>query len=293
MSNQQIRDTVFRDYFNNPTRLLSLGNALLGTDYKEPDQVVINTLEGSFYSNIKNDVSFLLGGHWIVLVEHQTTINLNMPLRFLFYISELFKKHVANMQKRLYGAELISLPAPEFYVFYDGEDTDFDHKILRLSDALSATDCQLELLVHCYNLNFGKCQELKEKCRYLQEYSIFSNMYKHYRQQGHDILHSTHLAVQYCKENNVMNDYIPHKESEVINMFGFEWNEDEYRKVLLEEGEARGLAIGEARGEAKGQTHGIVMSIRNLMKNMNLSAEKAMEALGISKDEYSKYMTLL
>ena len=92
-------------------------------------------------------------------------------------------------------------------------------------------------------------------------------------------------------------------------MFGFEWNEDEYRKYIMEESEARGVAIGEARGlalgeargkaigqsigQAIGQTNGIAISIKNLMKNMNLSAEKAMEALGISKDEYSKYMTLL
>ena len=293
MSNQQIRDTVFRDYFNDPVRLLSLGNALLGTDYKEPSQVIINTLEGSFYSNIKNDVSFLLGGHWIVLVEHQTTINLNMPLRFLLYISELFKKHVAAVEKRLYGAELIPLPSPEFYVFYDGKDTDFDHKVLRLSDAISSKDCRLELVVHCYNLNYGKCQQLKERCRYLQEYSIFSNIYKQYRQQGYDILHATRLAVQYCKENDVMKDYIPIKESEVINMFGFEWNEDEYRKYIMEESEARGEAKGKAIGQAIGQTNGIAISIKNLMKNMNLSAEKAMEALGISKDEYSKYMALL
>ena len=68
-------------------------------------------------------------------------------------------------------------------------------------------------------------------------------------------------------------------------MFGFEWDEDEYRKYIMEESEAKGKAIG--------QTNGIVMSIKNLMKNMNLSAEKAMEALGISKDEYSKYMALL
>ena len=76
-------------------------------------------------------------------------------------------------------------------------------------------------------------------------------------------------------------------------MFGFEWNEDEYRKYIMEESEARGEAKGKAIGQAIGQTNGIAISIKNLMKNMNLSAEKAMEALGISKEEYSKYMTLL
>ena len=76
-------------------------------------------------------------------------------------------------------------------------------------------------------------------------------------------------------------------------MFGFEWNEDEYREYIMEESEARGEAKGKVIGQAIGQTNGIAISIKNLMKNMNLSAEKAMEALGISKDEYSKYMALL
>ena len=37
-----------------------------------------------------------------------------------------------------------------------------------------------------------------------------------------------------------MKDYLRHNESEVIDMFGFEWNEKEEREALLEAGEARG-----------------------------------------------------
>ena len=36
-----------------------------------------------------------------------------------------------------------------------------------------------------------------------------------------------------------------------------------------------------------------ILNIKNLMKNMKLTAEQAMEALGIDKSEYNKYMTML
>ena len=38
---------------------------------------------------------------------------------------------------------------------------------------------------------------------------------------------------------------------------------------------------------------GIVDSIKNIMKNMKMSAEQAMDALGIPKSEHNKYMTML
>ena len=37
-----------------------------------------------------------------------------------------------------------------------------------------------------------------------------------------------------------MSDYLEHNESEVIDMFGFEWNEQEEREALLEDGKERG-----------------------------------------------------
>ena len=50
---------------------------------------------------------------------------------------------------------------------------------------------------------------------------------------------------------------------------------------------------GRAEGLAEGRQEAAVSNIRNLMKNMKLTAEQAMEALGIDKSEFSKYMTML
>lgn len=46
--NSRYRDSVFRSYFNEPVRLLSLCNAVLATQYTNSDELNINILEGIF-----------------------------------------------------------------------------------------------------------------------------------------------------------------------------------------------------------------------------------------------------
>ena len=68
-------------------------------------------------------------------------------------------------------------------------------------------------------------------------------------------------------------------------MFGFEWNEKEERETLIK--------IGEERGEERGRLEGKIEAIKELMRNLNLSPEKAMAALGIAPSEFSRYLTML
>ena len=281
MTNRKIRDTVFCHFMSNESHLLSLCNALNDTGYDESSDITINTLEGSFFSNIKNDISFLLNNLMVVLIEHQTTINPNMPLRFLSYVDELYKRYTSTSHKKIYGDDLLKIPAPEFYVFYDGNDISFEQQTLKLSDAFETQSDKLELTVHVYNLADGMNDELKRKCLPIGEYSIFSNAYKHFRQQKMEIDHAVDAAIKYCLENNVMVDYLKNNQKEVIDMFGFEWNEKEEREALLE--------IGEERGRLEGK----IESIKELMRNLNLSPEKAMTALGIAPSEFSRYLTML
>ena len=293
MINRKIRDTVFCRYIGTQPHLLELANALKGTQYQDSSMVNINTLEGSFYSNLKNDISFILDNMIVVLIEHQTTINPNMPLRFLSYVDEIYRLQIQSQQRKIYGRNLIKLPAPEFYVFYDGEDSSFDHETLRLSDAFLAPSYQLELTVNVYNLADNKSDKLKSLCEPLHDYSIFSNKYKQFKSEGLTIDEAVKAAVDYCLENNIMSEYLKNNEREVIDMFGFEWNEQEERKALLEAGEERGEARGRAIGEAHGKLLGTITSIKNLMKSTNWSAEDAMKAIGIAPSEYKQYMAML
>ena len=275
MTNRKIRDTVFCHFMSNESHLLSLCNALNDTAYYKSSDITINTLEGSFFSNIKNDISFLLDNLMVVLIEHQTTINPNMPLRFLSYVDELYTRYTSASHKEIYGCKLIKIPAPEFYVFYDGNDTSFEKQTLKLSNAFETQSDKLELTVHVYNLADGMNEELKRKCLPIGEYSFFSNAYKHFRQQKLEIDHAVDAAV----------------------MFGFEWNEKEEREALIEIGEERGEARGEARGlergRLEGKLEGKIEAIKDLMGNLKWSPEKAMTALGIAPSEFNRYLTML
>ena len=225
---------------------------------------------------VSNDISFILDTLIMMLIEHQTTLNPNMPVRLLNYVAELFKIYLEPEKRKMYSSSLIQIPAPEFYVFYDGDDTSFERKILKLSDAFKAPSDKLELIVHVYNLATGKNEALKSICKPLREYSTFSNHYKMLRKQGLDIDEAVRDTIRYCIDNNVMKDYLLHNESEVINMFGFEWNEKEEREALLEAGEARGIAIGRANGR--------IDSVRELLTKGILTMD-AVRASGCYSNE--------
>lgn len=61
---------------------------------------------------------------------------------------------------------------------------------------------------------------------------------------------------------------------------------------MMEERKA-GFKEGENHGIVKGRTEGVVSSIRNMMKNMGISLEKAMDVLQIPADERAKYIALV
>lgn len=111
------KDTVFRMFFKDKENLLSLYNAVNGTDYKNPEELEITTLENAIYMNMKNDISCVMD-FFLNLYEHQSTINPNIPLRELFYVSKILQGLIVN--KDLYSSRRIYIPIPRFYMFYNG-----------------------------------------------------------------------------------------------------------------------------------------------------------------------------
>ena len=122
--------------------------------YTDPELLEINTLENAIYMAMQNDVSFMIGLR-LSLYEHQSTFNPNLPLRYLFYISDLYSGMIDK--NKLYGSRKILIPPPEFVIFYNGIQDQPDRRILRLSDLYSIRDqhCKLELEAVMLNINLG------------------------------------------------------------------------------------------------------------------------------------------
>ena len=233
--NKQYRNSVFCSYFNEPIRLLSLCNAVLGTQYTDTNKLKINTLEGIFFDDQKNDISCTLGNYFLVLIEHQTSVNNNMPFRCLSYVAELLNKLVEDKQK-IYRKTLIKFPTPKFFVLYDGDEVEPLKKEMRLSDAFGGDDSSLELNVTAFNINRGLNQPLLQKCHYLDNYSILVDNVKRGITKGLTRREAIANAVKFCLANNIMSGYLEFHSEEVFNMLALQWDKDSAIKASFDDG---------------------------------------------------------
>ena len=114
-------------------------------------------------------------------------------------------------------------------------------------------------------------------------YKIFLNT------QGdrHHVSKSLANLMDYINNNEPNDDFTRSLQEEV------ELQRDDDGKRALYMTYNQTLMEMEEKGKIKGREEGKIELIKNLMKNMKLSAEAAMEAAGIPKKEFPKYMTML
>ena len=261
-ANRKYKDTVFRMLFDDKKAILELYNALNGTDYQNPDDLTVTTLENAVYMAMKNDVSFLLDER-MTLYGHQSTWNPNMPLRDLIYIARLMEKYVNK--RSLYQSGQTRLPAPHFVVFYNGKEERPEDTVVKLSDAYlqKEEEPELELKVRYLNINQGYNPELMERCRTLKEYSEFVARIRKYAARETAIGEAVDRAVTECMEEGILADFLCGQRAEVIAMSIFEYNEEEELKKLREGEHQTGKEEGIAEGFAKSclfilESHGTV-----------------------------------
>jgi hypothetical protein len=90
--NKNHKDSTFRVWFRDSGHFRDVCSALTGSDIGEDTVMEDITLEDALFMGRINDVSFLMGDTLIVLIEHQSTVNYNMPLRMLIYAGRLYEK---------------------------------------------------------------------------------------------------------------------------------------------------------------------------------------------------------
>lgn len=238
-SNAQYRNSLFCSYFNEPSRLLSLCNAVLGKNYSNSSELEITTLEGIFFDNRKNDISCRIRDNFLVLFEHQSTVNPNMPFRCLSYVAELMNTLVKN-KRRLYRNSLIRFPSPKFFVLYDGDNAEPLKKIMRLSEAFDDSDSSLELIVTAFNINFALHSPILKKCSYLNDYSALVGEVKKGIAAGLARRDAIIRAVKICIDKGIMKGYLENHSEEVFTMLALEWDFNEAMAARHDDGFDKG-----------------------------------------------------
>ncbi len=256
-------------------RLVEVYNAAFHTDYPLDTVVEINRLEGVLYMERINDISFILDNKFVVLLEQQSTVNENMPLRMLLYVARLYEKLLND--ENMYRKSRIPLFTPQFVVFYNGSEEQDECIVQKLSDAFveQIAHPALELEVVLYNIRRrgSYVPAILERSKSLDDYSILVEMIESYRKDGYSLSEAIERAIRQCCSCGIMPEYLQENGAEVLNMLLTDWDWDVAKKVWQEE------------AKEEGRIENVVYSIKTLMKNMEITAEQAMDLLNISENE--------
>ena len=236
------------------------------TNYTNVDDLTVTTLKGGVYMKYKNDASFVFGQD-LYMFEQQSSRNPNMPLRFLHYLSDVYRQMYNNSD--LHRSTTLKIPVPHFVTFYNGKQPLEAESILRLSDMYEKNiDCpELELMVRVININTDNnagnksrtfnsnindnsvsnsnihtySSEFLSKCETLKDYMIFVNKVRVKTDvEKIDIRTAVTEAVDECIAENVLSEFFRNHREEVITVSIYEYDEEGHLEIVKEEGRQLG-----------------------------------------------------
>ena len=258
-------------------------NALNDTDYKNVEELEINTLDDVIYMGMKNDVSCILDSS-MSLYEHQSTYNPNMPLRGFIYFGKLYSNYVSLKALNMYSYKQQKIPTPQYYVFYNGVKDYPDRVELKLSDAFIKQDesHNFEWTAIMLNINKGHNEKLLAACKVLEDYAILIDTIRKYQENETEMEVAIIKAIDQCIKNNILVDFLKEHKSEVIDMCLEEYDEEKTLKMLADEAREEGEIVGIEEGKKLGRAESERQAIERMLTK--LSPEEVIE-LGYEKDQ--------
>ncbi|MBQ7366648.1 MAG: Rpn family recombination-promoting nuclease/putative transposase [Spirochaetaceae bacterium] len=296
--NRKHKDSLFVDYFSKDRdwkqHFLSLYNALHGTNLQvETTSLERVNLEQVLYKSYYNDIAVLVDGQFILMIEHQSTINPNMPLRLLEYVARIYGNIVDSTAK--FSRHLVPLAKPEFIVFYTGDQELPPESYLYLSDAFPKqgqnADLTLELKVKVCTIKSETPSPVVHSCTDLEQYVQFLQLVEEAKAAGHEA--PLKWAIQEAVRRNILRDYLERKGGEVLSILMTEYDYATDMAVLKEEayedglfvGREEGISIGLERGRATGREEGAYetkLETARSFLSMGLEPEQVAQGTGLS-----------
>ncbi len=296
--NPKYQDSLFRWLFSSPEKAIELYNAIENTNYGPDTDVDLTTLREVFFNDRNNDLSFIIACRSVILLEHQSTICRNIPLRLLGYSARTFEELVSGSE--IYSTALKKIPVPQFYVLYTGDEP-WPEEVLCLSDAFllpegheKIPENSLELVVKVIDLRYTEDNPILKRSETLAGYSRLIHYIKTGRKSGLTLEASIDAAIDRCLKENVLTDFLKNKR-EVSNMILGEGvtleeiiavRERDARNYGLNEGISQGITQGLSMGLQKGGIKTLIEDnleegiakdriIAKLIRRFDLSEEEA------------------
>ena len=271
--NRIYKDRLYKMIFNDKSELLKLYNAINGTHYDDPAMLTITTLDNAIYMTMENDLSFIIDMR-LALYEQQSTVNPNLPLRFLMYITDIYSAYTKDMN--IYGSKKVQIPLPSFVIFYNGVKSQPDRTEFLLSELFHPTTDQpaLELKAVMLNINKGHNQELMNACHTLRDYSEYVARIRTYSAEM-PLTDAVEKAITECIHENILRDFLLKNRAEAKAMSIYEYVEDKSFRFFSYD------------GYEDGERNGKIQATIEMCLEFNLSSDAIVQKL-MTKFQFSE-----
>ena len=246
------------------------------------DALEVNTIENVIYMTMKNDISFLVDSQ-MTLYEQQSTHNPNMPLRGLFYLSQLYQMYIEKNDMNIHTSMLVMIPEPRFIVFYNGSTKKPDTFKMRLSDAFERNGDggnsaefakDFEWTATVININPGHNKTLQKNCKPLYDYVRYVGRIADNKKKGLPIKEAVDDAVNWAIEEDMLDGFFKVNKAEVSAMCLTEYDEEATMRAFRKEGYEDGRLAGIAEGKNVGKQEKAVETARKLLALNTMSVEQ-------------------
>jgi len=203
---QKLRDNLFQGIFSVPENFTQLYYASSGKHLQPEDLTPLQLESDSLTRSLASDVAFITkDNRLIILIEHQSSVNPNMPARFLLYYAEYIRIWLSHHELELSSNQKIHLPEPEFYIAYNGE-TPYQASLLSLN-----LGEQLAVQIKLVDINYPNIVD-KSPSNQLAGYAFFIQTYYDGIRQGLDRRQAFLAAQQMSRARGYLSDIIDKEE---------------------------------------------------------------------------------
>ncbi|MCD7726463.1 MAG: hypothetical protein LUI12_13090 [Clostridiales bacterium] len=267
---RNVKDSVFKWLFADPKYLLQLYQTLHPEDkVTTAEDLDLVTLETVIIKDIHNDLGFAVGSKLLVLAETQSTWSVNIIVRSFFYLAQTYQNYLRKTKQSLYNTKPVELPRAELYVIYTGNSQIGKNEISLTEEFFNDMPCALETKVKV--ILEGEGHDI------INQYILFSKVIDEQIKKFGRTDDAVRETFRICKDRDILKEFLESHEKEAVNIMVQLYSQ---REAVTEWGESQ---------YAEGETSATLENIRELMKNLKLTADQAMQALGIPPAKQAVY----
>ena len=274
-SNRKAKDSVFTNLFTIPKYRYQLFKEL-HPEVKglTEDDIEIVTLEHVLMNNEYNDLGLLAGDHFLILAEAQSTWSVNILIRFLLYLASTYKDYIESKGISLYGTKKATIPKPELYLIYYGNKGRKPEMLSFTKEFFGGNESAVEIKAKVIYGDSKKHDVISQYIAYCRVLDM--QVRKHGRTKK-----AIEETIRICSDKDILKEYLEAHRKEVVDIMTRLYDREREMKLYVEE----------MRQDA--DTNRGLKDIKNLMKNLKMSAKEAMNALGISPQDQKIYLPML